>query len=411
MTMTSKTSPSSFRFAHVADLHLGAGYVHGDEDRGGVNSRLRDFRIAWSGSCEQMVEKRVDLVAFAGDAFRDSKPTPTEQAAFREGLDILAEADIPVVMITGNHDISRQVGRTHALRIFDEYRNVTVMDRPGVVFGGDVLIPVACFPYPSRAHIAAGDPEFEKLSIDEQNQKIVDLSLQVLRKLGAECDSHESPFGSVLVAHGTITGSTIGAEQSTAFLREAVLPLPELRGLPFAYQAWGHLHKAQPLETHIRYSGSIERCDFAEAQEDKGWYLVELTTDPLQPALCEWVTSHPRPFIDIDISADAQRTWPPSDIPDVSGAVVRVRYTTTAELAKTIDHAAIRRVLYAAGAAKVHGPFANITHNVTEASDVLTEDVDMLTGWGEWAKLQGLDGAQMDRLDRKVCEALEVCRG
>ncbi len=92
-------SPSSLRIAHVADVHLGAGYVHGDEDRGGVNSRLVDFREAWVRSCRQMVTERVDLVLFAGDAFRDSKPTPTEEAAFRAGLDILAEAGILVIAV------------------------------------------------------------------------------------------------------------------------------------------------------------------------------------------------------------------------------------------------------------------------------------------------------------------------
>jgi exonuclease SbcD len=416
--MTSATSSSSRRIAHVADLHIGASYVHGDEDKGGVNSRLTDFRDAWVRSCKQMVEEAIDLVLFAGDAFRDCKPTPTEEASFRAGLDLLAEADIPVVMITGNHDLPRQVGRTHALAIFDKYENVTVVDRPQVLYGQVpglrhlvVPVPVACFPYVSRAHLAARDPEFESLTIDEQNERIRELSLQVLRGLSAECEKHNSLFGSILVAHGTIAGSAIGAEQTTAFLREAVLPLSELRGLGFAYQAWGHLHRSQVLEPHVRYAGSIERCDLAEADEDKGFYLVELTTDPLQPALCEWVSSHPRPFIDINVPVDVPEpaNWIESVCHDCSGAVVRVKYTATPEVARTVDHAAIRRALYAAGAAKVHGPIATITHSVTEASDALTEEADILSAWTEYAKLQGLDGPQFDRLDRKVREALEVC--
>ena len=410
--MISVASTSSLRIAHVADTHLGAGYVHGDEGKGGVNSRLVDFQNAWLRSCGQMVDEQVDLVLFAGDAFRDAKPTPTEQAAFREGLDAFAEAGIPVVMIPGNHDLARQVGRTNALAIFSEYPNVTVMDRPGVVFGGDVLLPIACLPYPMRAHLAARDPEFEQLSLDEQNAKMVDLSLQVLRSLGAEAEKLAGPFGCVLVAHGTIAGSAMGAEQGTQFLREAVLPLNELRGLPFRYQAWGHLHRLQALEPHIWYSGSIERNDFAEASEEKGWLLVEIDEDGLRYVQGE--SSGARDFVDIDLAEDIEQGLDElvaGNVVDVRGAVVRVKYTATPEVARTVDHAAIRRALYAAGAVKVHGPFATITRTVTEKAEGLDESTGMGQGWKQWADLQGLTGAQRTRLDDKVQTALEVCGG
>ena len=240
----------SIRIAHTADWHLGASSAQGDEDRQGINSRLIDFREAIKRSCRQMVAEQVDLVLFAGDGFRDSKPTPTEQAVFRAGLDVLCDAGTPVIAITGNHELPKAVGRTNALAIFDGYRAlVTVVDRPQVLvhhFEGAVL-PVACMPWHSRAHLAAADPEFERLTLDEQNAKIVALSLEVLRGLGAQAEILAGPYGSILVAHGTIGGSQIGAQQSTAFLREPVLPISELRGLPFSALLCGHLHLAQSI--------------------------------------------------------------------------------------------------------------------------------------------------------------------
>ncbi|MBN1319379.1 MAG: metallophosphoesterase, partial [Thermoleophilia bacterium] len=255
--MTTPISPSSLRIAHCGDLHLGAGYAHGDEDKGGVNSRLVDFREAWVRSCRQMVEDDVGLVLLAGDVFESAKPTPTELAAFRAGLDILIDADIPTEMIPGNHDLPRQAGRTSALRIFDNYRGrVNLRERPTTLRStSSCPVAIAYFPYPMRAHIAAADPVFEKLTLDEQNQNMVDLSLATIRGLAAEADQQAGPLGCILLGHAAITGSTIGAEQSTMFLREPVLPLAELRGLPFRYQAWGHLHRAQELEPGIRYSG------------------------------------------------------------------------------------------------------------------------------------------------------------
>lgn len=422
------TSPSSLRIAHVADLHIGAGYVHGDEDRGGVNSRLVDFREAWVRSCREMVEAEVNLVLFAGDAFRDAKPTPTEQAAFRAGLDVLKDCSVQVVGVTGNHDIPRASGRTDALAIFDEYHRTPgdeepsccIFSRPGihqVKLGAwphtdDLSISVACFPWIQRSHIAASDPEFEKLTLDEQNARIVELSLQVLRKLGAEAEQAAGPLGCVLVAHGSIAGSEIGAQGSTQFLREPVLPLPELRGLPFRYQAWGHLHKAQVLTPEIRYAGSIERVDFSE-QEDKGWWLIELSANadgsPGYAFGTGWRSSHPRPFVDLDLIDPTM--WEPTTAAlngQVKDAVVRVRYQATPELARTVDHGGIRRALYAAGAAKVHGPFADITHTVTRTENPVDEETSPLAGWREWAKLQGIDGDDFARLDGRVQNALEV---
>lgn len=324
---------SSLRIAHVADLHLGAGYVHGDEDRGGVNSRLTDFRGAWVRSCRQMVTEGVDLVLMAGDAFDTAKPTPTEQAAFRAGLDVLCDAGTETVMVVGNHDLPRAPERTDALQIFDRYRGlVAVLDRPCVE---DRVVPVACFPWVQRSHLAAADPEFERLSLDEQNARIVELSLQVLRKLGAEAEQMSGPLGSVLVAHGSIAGSEIGAQGSTQFLREPVLPLPELRGLPFAYQAWGHLHKAQQLTPNICYSGSIERVDFSE-QEDKGWWYIDLPPHGDYP---DWRSASPRPFVDLDLPDPA--AWETTTAAldgNVKDAVVRVRYQATPEVARTVDH-------------------------------------------------------------------------
>ena len=397
---------TTIRLAHTADWHIGSSYHLGDESKDGINSRLRDYEDAILRSCRQMVEEDVDVVLFAGDGFRDSKPSPTEQAVFRRAMDVLCNANVPVLCIVGNHCLPRAPGRTHALAIFDGYRGgVTVIDRPQVVTIKGV--PIACLPWPSRAHLAAADPEFEKLTLDEQNARIVTLTLAVLRALGAEAEEMAGPLGSVLLAHGSIAGSAVGAAGSTQFFREPVLPLSELRGLPFAYQAWGHLHRAQKPEHNIRYSGSIERTDFAEATEDKGWNLVTLRDDGA-PSTCEWRSSSPRSFVDLDL---AEPTAWEAEIASLNGAlpgaVIRVRYETTPEEARAVDHQGIRRTLYGAGALKVHGPIATLRHSVAERESTLSEETDALTGWQEYADGQGLTGAQRERLDRLVDDALE----
>ena len=402
--MISVTSPSS-PFAHCGDLHIGASYVHGDEDAGGVSSRLVDFRDSWVRSCKDMVACGVKTVIIAGDAFHTAKPTPTELAAFVAGLEIIEKADLDVIAIIGNHDQPRNTGRAHALQVFAD--RITVVDRPSVIRSGNTWF--ACMPHVNRAHIAAADPEFAALDIDEQNARIVELTLASIRGLAAQAEQAAMGNRIVLVAHGTIGGSTVGAANSTAFFREPVIPLSELRGLPFDYQAWAHLHRMQMLDKNIWYCGSIDRIDFAECDEDKGWLLVDTVDGELVVA---GRSSGARDFIDIDLSTDAEQGWDEliaGDVVDVNGAVVRVQYTATPEQAKTVDHGAIRRALYAAGAVKVHGPFAEILHDVTTRTETtVTEDTDPLTAWSEYAPLQGIEPAQLARLEGRMREACEV---
>lgn len=401
---------TTFRFMHAADAHIGAGQVHGNETgQNPINSRLVDFRDAWVRLCRHAAEEKLDAFLFAGDGFKNSQPTTWEQEAFATGLRVLIDAGIPVIMCVGNHDENRNVSKPSALAIFDGYlgADVRVFDRPTVTKVGDV--PIAVLPWVQRAHVAARNPDFERMSLDEQNQHIVDLSLAVLRSLGGQAEQQAGPLGSILLAHTAIGGATIGqAEDATKHFREPILPLSELRGLPHIYQAHGHFHRAQKLADGrqvIAYAGSPERIDFNETAEDKGAWIVALTAREPEVA---WHSSNPRPFVDLDLEDPA--AWETATAAlngNVNNAVVRVRYQATPEVARTIDHGGIRRTLYAAGAAKVHGPFAQIEHSVTRTENPVDEQTSPLAGWREWAKLQGIDGDDFARLDARVQEALE----
>lgn len=406
---------TSLLIAHCGDLHIGAGYAHSDQDKGGVESRLVDFRDAWVRSCRQMVADHVNLVLIAGDGFRNNNPSPTEQDALRAGLDILCDFHIPVVAVTGNHDDPKGTGRTDALKIFHRPSDgVTVASQPQILTPLE-NVQIICVPTPSRAWLSAKCPEYDKLPMDDQNRVQVDKTLEVIRGFAAQATLAGAT--TILLAHGHVSGSTIGAQNTMDFLRGGILPLPELVGLGFAYQAWGHIHKAQVLDAsdgyqpgRVRYCGSIERVDFAEADQDKGWWLVDLT-DHGDPNV-EWRSSSPRAFVSLDFTDITNWQQELDDSMLVHNpyekAIVRVRYTTTPEVEKTIDRAAITAALMLAGAKKVM-PIHGVTERTTtEASDAISEDTDIYTGWRAWAALQGMEGPDFDRRDDKVKNRLEV---
>ena len=412
MTSAATTSRSKVKIAHIADMQFGSGYSLGHEDQGGVNSRLKDADVCWQRAVGRMISEPVDLVVIAGDVFERPRPTPTEMDA--SGLRRLSAADIPVVGCVGNHDSNRMIGQKDALEIFQDHigAEVTFASKPTLLTQAETGLPVtiALLPWVNPAHLAATDKEYSALDLDERNVYIADRMIEVARGLAFQAGQSNPPLGAILVAHAAIAGSQVGAEQATYFLREPMLPLSELLGMGFRYQAFGHLHRAQKLAPGIQYCGSLDRQNWGEAKEPKGWYLVTITEDAVTS---EFVSSLPRPFFDIEWKDPAgwERELPGSEEEGatIKGSLVRIRYTTTPEIQKTLDLDAMRRAFYADGAEHVWGPIVTIVRDGTErAGNTLSEETGPLQAAEELWELNAIEPEQRRRLRALLTEALEA---
>jgi len=93
------------KILHLSDIHLGSGFSHGRiNPETGWNTRLEDFIDALSLCIDRAISEQVDLVLFGGDAFPDATPPPYIQQAFAQQFRRLVDAEIPVVLLVGNHD-------------------------------------------------------------------------------------------------------------------------------------------------------------------------------------------------------------------------------------------------------------------------------------------------------------------
>jgi DNA repair protein SbcD/Mre11 len=111
------------KFLHAADIHLDSP-LRGLERYEGAP--VEKIRLASRSALENLVafaiEQRVDFVLLAGDTFdRDGKDWNTA-LFFAKQMSRLAEAKIPVLMISGNHDALSKMTRSVPLP-----RNVTLL--------------------------------------------------------------------------------------------------------------------------------------------------------------------------------------------------------------------------------------------------------------------------------------------
>ena len=96
--------------------------------------------------------------------------------------------------------------------------------------------------------------------------------------------------------------ANLGAEKFLAVGKGFTIPMSMLVRSEFDYVALGHVHKHQNLnpsnDPPVVYPGSIERVDFSEEKEDKGYVLLEVEPDRVEWEFC---TLPARPFLTIEL--------------------------------------------------------------------------------------------------------------
>ena len=161
----------------------------------------------------------------------------------------------------------------------------------------------------------------------------------------------------ILTGHVMVNGATIGTERSMMLGQDHVLLASALHRPQVDYVALGHVHKHQVLRREppmMAYSGSLQRVDFSEEGDDKGFCVVDLDPDAPQGQRLtgfEFQRVAARPFVTVDVNVPSGAEDPTGEVlraiarKDVSDAVVRVRITLTAEAEPHLREVEIRQAL------------------------------------------------------------------
>lgn len=341
------------RILHIADLHIGVENYGRFNPETGLHSRLSDFLDCFDVAITAAIQQQVDLVLIAGDMFKNRDPQPRHQREFAARIRRLHDANIPVLMIIGNHDTAPSRDAANSVAVYEGLRfaGVEIVRRPQTLryTTAHGALAVVAIPWIIREMLMVNFTELRTAALSEQEAVILQIIEQYVAREVATLMA-EDPLRPIIVCyHGTVSGAVTGFERQLTLGREIQLPPTTLTPEGVDYVALGHVHKHQVVRTDppMIYPGSIERIDFGEINETKGYVMVEFTGKK-----ADW-TFHALParrFVHIQV--DVSTATDPMDLvnarieqTDVKEAVVRVSVTMTLEQRQLMNHLPIRQRL------------------------------------------------------------------
>lgn len=249
------------KLLHMSDLHLGK----------------RFYNLSFLSLQKDILQDilycidthAITTVLLSGDIY--DKPVPPEEAVtlFDWFLTQLAERDLTVCMISGNHDSPErlqfgsgllQKNRIHIAGAFQgTLHTVTLSDAYGD-------LQIAMLPYVKPVQLAACYPEQSFTTLTEGIQYVL----------------HQTPpdpnCRSILLYHGfVLNNGTMPNESESEIQLGGMQLVNDDIFQDYDYVALGHIHKPQWVQKNrIRYSGSLMKYSFSECLQHKSVTILDM---------------------------------------------------------------------------------------------------------------------------------------
>lgn len=382
---------------HTGDIHLGdlAGPT-----RDGRNLRREDTIRCMQEICFRATMEEPEITIIAGDLFNRSRvwaDTALEDVndALEKFILPLCKCSDAVVLLFGtmNHDNPRAFELIR--RATQDLKNLYIFTEPKVqeIYTSGGPVQIAAVPGFDKARLRLFCPGVDK---ETENRNATALINEVALGLSTELDKAKP---SILVAHYTVSGSE--ADNGSTFLAgQDVVILPatiDAMGVDLA--CFGHIHKPQRLvcQTPAFYCGSVNQLTFNDEGTDHGFYVHTIDGD----VRSEFVWTPERRHYTMRMSQDDVAAFITGGVAPTPGgiadAVVRVRYSCTAEQDKAFNRAELQKRLMEAGAFYVSEVMPEDVEEL-DAKDQLTEHDGPAECLDRWLEANGVDGKKAERL-------------
>ncbi len=234
------------RFVHISDTHLGSTGFGRRVSPSGVNQREEDICSSFAWAIDKILELRPVAVLHSGDLFHSVRPSNRILTFAIKQFLKLSQANIKVVIVSGNHDAPKQRALGSVLSVLEVFPNI----------------------YPIYKN------KYETVKIDSTCIHAIPhcLTNDSFQQELAHLRLNNQTEANILMLHGVVTG--IKEFSMGEFAEQEISD--SIFNLSFDYVALGHYHKYSQVRPNVFYAGSTERLSFNEIGQDKGFLEVDL---------------------------------------------------------------------------------------------------------------------------------------
>ncbi len=258
------------KFLHTADWHIG--------------KRLHEYPLVKEqqdalAQIAQIAQKeQVDAIVVAGDLYDRSLPSEEAVTLVNQALrDLNLTADLPLLVISGNHDSAVRLATGQEwFKQTKLYLHTKLSEAfTPIEFEDTQFFLLPYFELQEARNYFA----------DESISDLTSAMKLVVAKLKTKFDPAKKQ---VLVAHFFAAGS-LRSDSETKIEVGGLDSVPTKLFSDFDHVALGHLHDKRALDLPtIKYSGSLLKYSVAEANSQKGVWIVET-----EPFSCKWISLAP----------------------------------------------------------------------------------------------------------------------
>lgn len=236
------------KIATFADFHLGVTTYGTIDAKTGLNTRVINALESLDNMINYCITNKIEYIIFAGDMYKNNLPSPTLQRELNVRIKRATEHGIKLYIQSGNHDVSP----TETAKCpMDPFSTLGVENIEHTRFAKAYMI----------------NPNLRILILPTYcDQQQIETIL----------DKYNDNIKTIVVGHLTVLGAKLNdwlLEQSENAISTKVFERNNICAVVL-----GHLHKHQILNESplIYYTGSLQRIDFTEEFQEKGFVVLDI---------------------------------------------------------------------------------------------------------------------------------------
>ena len=252
------------KIVHTADWHLGR-ILNG-------KSLLEDQAYILDQFIKKMSDEKPDVIVIAGDLYDTSYPNKAAIQLLENTINTLnLEMNIPLVMISGNHDSKERLN--YGSKWFEKsqlYIRTSLEDMCDPITIGNIDFYTLPFSTVNETSYFFNDKKIET------HQQAVSKSIEFMTQ------NINPNKVNILIGHLTVQGG-IRTESERALTIGTVESVTENSFQQFDAVLLGHLHHPFSIDSDfIHYSGSLLQYSFSETTQPKGYRVIEMIDHKLK---------------------------------------------------------------------------------------------------------------------------------